>query len=175
MARLSKGINVALWDIERPCISLMKEQNRSHLLDEDGWEYAWTSLYYQIGCTDVTERIVNRLGNKQDKIAPGSCVGSQINGLCLGWKAQLCGEVVLNIRCLLRQKPQLSDHCDHTINGSEPAGADESSMDILLLQVRWMGGWTIPNAFRKAFYVWTAKVQAPLAALSNLTRADSWY
>ena len=84
MARLSKGINLVLRGVERPCISLMKEQNRSHLLDEDGWEYAWTSLYYQIGCADVTEWIVNRLGNKQDKNAPGSCVGSQTIGLCLG-------------------------------------------------------------------------------------------
>lgn len=65
------------------CISLMKESNIPHLPDEDGWGHIWTLLRYWIGCMEVAELIVDRLGNKAEKqctrdfcrIASNSSVG----------------------------------------------------------------------------------------------------
>lgn len=32
------------------------------VLDEDGWEYAWSFLHYRMGSMQVAKRLVNRLG-----------------------------------------------------------------------------------------------------------------
>ena len=84
MDRRSKGIKVTLRDVERMCISLMKENNKPHILNK--MDRSTPGIYYTIG-SDVW-RSQNGLWidweTRQNNGAPGSCVGSQTIGLWLG-------------------------------------------------------------------------------------------
>lgn len=84
---MAKAIKVTLRGVERRRISSMKENNKPHHLDKDQWDYTWYFPHYPIGSMEVAERIVDRLGNKQNNNATESCVGSQTIGRWLGWRA----------------------------------------------------------------------------------------
>lgn len=81
---MAKGIKVTLPGVERRRISSTKENKEPHHLDKEQWEYASYFPHHPIGCMEVAERIVDRLGNKHNNNATESCVGSQTIGLWLG-------------------------------------------------------------------------------------------
>lgn len=53
--------NIGPHSVIKKCIE------KPNLLEEDGWEYAWSLLHYRMGAMEVAERLANRLGLEAPK------------------------------------------------------------------------------------------------------------